>query len=205
MVYFCIMSSKAERTRSFIIEKAAPLFNKKGYAGTSLNDLLAATQLTKGSLYGNFTNKEEIAITAFDHNLRWIKEGLVAAMGTQENSVSKLLSMTQFYRENQARMMEKGGCPLVNTGVEADDSMPFLHQKVKTEMQGWINALAKIIDKGIVSNEIRTETPSLKVAVALVALIEGGILLSNILGSPTPLFHSLENADMKIKEISLQP
>lgn len=45
---------KSERTRQFIIEKVAPIFNRKGYAGTSLSDLTEATGLTKGAIYGNF-------------------------------------------------------------------------------------------------------------------------------------------------------
>ena len=61
--------SKAERTRQFIIETTASLFNTKGYEGTSLSDLTTATGLTKGSIYGNFENKEEVALAAFDHNL----------------------------------------------------------------------------------------------------------------------------------------
>ncbi|MBL7756118.1 MAG: TetR family transcriptional regulator, partial [Chitinophagaceae bacterium] len=50
------MAGKAERTRQHIIEKAAPFFNKKGYADTSLSDITAATGLTKGAIYGNFEN-----------------------------------------------------------------------------------------------------------------------------------------------------
>ncbi len=55
-------SSKAERTRKFIVERTAPIFNMKGYSGTSLTDLTAATGLTKGSIYGNFENKDDVAI-----------------------------------------------------------------------------------------------------------------------------------------------
>lgn len=197
--------SKAERTRGFIIEKAAPLFNKKGYSGTSLNDLLEATQLTKGSLYGNFSNKEDIAFAAFEHNLRWIKDGLVSAMGKYDHSVRKLLAMTQFYRENLAQMMTRGGCPLVNTGVEADDNMPFLHQKVKKEIQGWIAAITEIIDTGIAKGEISQKTSSASCAMLIVTLIEGGILLCSIVGEPLPLLNALNNADTRIKEISIQP
>ena len=57
--------SKAEKTREFIIEKAAPIFNTKGYAGASLNDIIDATGLTKGSIYGNFENKDEVAIAVY--------------------------------------------------------------------------------------------------------------------------------------------
>ena len=58
--------SKAEKTRQFIIEKTAPIFNKKGFAGTSLSDMTEATGLTKGSIYGNFADKDEVAMAAFD-------------------------------------------------------------------------------------------------------------------------------------------
>ncbi len=64
--------NKAERTRHFIIEKAAPIFNTKGYAGTSLSDMTEATGLTKGSIYGNFADKDEVALACFEHILiKW--------------------------------------------------------------------------------------------------------------------------------------
>ena len=54
--------SKAEKTKQFIIEKTAPLFNMKGYSGTSMSDITAATGLTKGSMYGNFENKTKLQL-----------------------------------------------------------------------------------------------------------------------------------------------
>src|SRR5215204_2574009 len=75
-VYFYILItnhvSKADQTKAFIIEKTAPLFNTKGYEGTSMSDIEAATGLTKGSIYGNFTNKDEVALAVFDFNLQKI-------------------------------------------------------------------------------------------------------------------------------------
>ena len=62
------MSTKAERTSAFIIETVAPVFNKHGYVGTSMSDLTEATGLTKGALYGNFENKEALALSAFEYN-----------------------------------------------------------------------------------------------------------------------------------------
>ena len=57
--------STAEKTRQFIIESTAEIFNKKGYAGTSLAHISEATGLTKGSIYGNFANKYEVAKEVF--------------------------------------------------------------------------------------------------------------------------------------------
>ena len=66
MVYIYIMASKAEETKKFIVEKAAPIFNKKGFAATSMNDILDVTGLSKGCVYGNFENKDEIhVVTGF--------------------------------------------------------------------------------------------------------------------------------------------
>jgi TetR/AcrR family transcriptional repressor of nem operon len=59
--------TKAERTRQFIIEKAAPIFNQKGVAGTSMSDIMEATKLAKGGLYGNFESKEEICVEAYKY------------------------------------------------------------------------------------------------------------------------------------------
>ena len=62
------MTTKAERTTQYIIETVAPIFNKLGYVGTSMSDLTEATGLTKGALYGNFENKEALAMSAFEYN-----------------------------------------------------------------------------------------------------------------------------------------
>jgi len=59
--------SKAEQTRQFIIEKTAPIFNKKGYFATSLSDITTATGLTKGSIYGNFKDKDDLALHVYTY------------------------------------------------------------------------------------------------------------------------------------------
>ncbi len=51
------MTTKSDRTKQFILEKVAPVFNKNGYFGTSMSDITEATGLTKGAIYGNFKNK----------------------------------------------------------------------------------------------------------------------------------------------------
>jgi len=69
--------SKADRTRQFIVETTAGIFNKKGYAGTSLSDLTQVTGLTKGSIYGNFKNKEEVAVAAFEYNTSKVRKQIM--------------------------------------------------------------------------------------------------------------------------------
>ncbi|WP_435525010.1 TetR family transcriptional regulator [Chryseobacterium indoltheticum] len=66
--------SKAEKTKQFIIEKTATLFNTKGYTATSLSDITEATGLTKGSIYGNFENKDEVSLEVYKYNSGILKK-----------------------------------------------------------------------------------------------------------------------------------
>ena len=52
---------KKEQTRQRIVAEAAPVFNQRGYAGSSLADLMKATGLEKGGIYRHFSSKEELA------------------------------------------------------------------------------------------------------------------------------------------------
>ena len=65
-----MIATKAEKTSQYIVETTAPLFNKNGYTGTSLSDITDTTGLTKGAIYGNFKNKEELALEAFNFNVK---------------------------------------------------------------------------------------------------------------------------------------
>ena len=89
--------SKAERTKQFILERTAPIFNEKGYAGTSLNDLTKATGLTKGSIYGNFDNKDDVALAAFDFNFNRITLYLKDKILATDNSIERLLIYPTVY------------------------------------------------------------------------------------------------------------
>jgi TetR/AcrR family transcriptional repressor of nem operon len=58
---------KGQETRQEIIRKAAPIFNRKGYSGAALSDLMRATGLDKGGIYRHFESKQELAVDAFAH------------------------------------------------------------------------------------------------------------------------------------------
>src|SRR6185295_10429149 len=111
---------KATLTRQFIIGKSAPVFNTKGYDGTTLNDLTEATGLTKGSLYGNFENKEEIAIAVFQYSMEKVREAARAKMEKARSSKEKLTALLDFYSQYVFGSPIPGGCPLMNNAVEAD-------------------------------------------------------------------------------------
>lgn len=71
------MLTKAEKTKQFILETAAPLYNEKGVSGVSIDDVLAAAKVTKGCLYGHFENKEDLSLQVVDLLLKKIRCSIV--------------------------------------------------------------------------------------------------------------------------------
>ena len=58
--------SKGEQTRERILARSAQLFNRQGYSGSSLSDIMRETGLEKGGIYNHFSSKEQLALEAFD-------------------------------------------------------------------------------------------------------------------------------------------
>ncbi len=170
--------TKAERTKKFIIEKVSPIFNKKGVAGTSLSDMTSATGLTKGAIYGNFKDKDTLAIACFEHNLRFLQKGLYKSIATNGDAHHKLSALIKFYLEYFQDVSENGGCPLMNSAIEADDAYPLLKEKVRHTMKLWEKELVSIIRDSQENGDTNPKMDPVKFSRRFIASIEGGILLA---------------------------
>ncbi|WP_312789094.1 TetR/AcrR family transcriptional regulator [Sphingobacterium sp.] len=174
--------SKAEQTRHFIIEKTVPIFNKKGYFATSLSDITMATGLTKGSIYGNFKDKDDLATHVYTYQSKKIAEAINQQITQQKTSLKKLFSFLDFYKDNFKNIASSGGCPMMNAAIEADDSLSFLTPKVRRSFDLWRQRLIVILQEGIANGEFKPNISSENYAITFMAMIEGGILLSKISG-----------------------
>lgn len=192
--------SKAERTRQLIIEKTAPIFNKKGYAGISLSDITEATGLTKGSIYGNFLNKEEVGFAVFKYNTKELSKKSAAWISKEENAYNQLISFTDFYRKNWKSVFANGGCPILNSAVESDDEMPKMKALVRTAFINWENNFSKIIEEGKKQDYFKPEIDSSKYSKLFIMMIEGGILFAKISDDPADLCLVLDRIKKIIDE-----
>lgn len=179
--------SKGERTRRYIVEKTAPVFNAKGFAGTSLSDLTEATGLTKGSIYGNFTNKDEVALAVFDYNFGQVTAYLRERILAHENAVDRLLVYPRVYRNFLKIPFLKAGCPVLNTATDADDTHPALKQKAADALTFWRKSVEAQVKRGVERGELKADTDPRQLAVLLMALIEGAIMQAKLLGRSTEL------------------
>jgi len=174
--------SKAEKTKAFIIEKTAPIFNKKGYAGTSINDMTDATGLTRGSIYGNFANKDEVALAAFDYNLQKINTIFKAEIEKKNTAKDKLLVFVHVYINFLSHPFPSGGCPILNTATEADDTHPELKKKVLFGILRWKDTIIELIEKGIADKEFAENVNPEQIALTIIATIEGGLMITQTTG-----------------------
>jgi len=179
--------SKSERTRLYIIEKTAPVFNEKGFAGTSMSDLTEATGLTKGSIYGNFENKDEVALAAFDYNFKKVTAYLKDRILAKQNAVERLLVYPETYANFLKIPFLKAGCPILNTSTEADDTHPALKEKAAEALRFWKKSIENQIKRGIERGEIKPQTDPTTVAVVVMSLIEGAVMQAKVTGRSTEL------------------
>lgn len=195
------MLSKAQRTRQFIIEKTAPVFNAKGYAGTSMSDLMNATGLTKGSIYGNFENKDEVALAVFDYNFGRVVFYIRNKIEERLSTIDKLLVYTETYRNFLKIPFLKSGCPVLNTSTEADDTHPKLREKAVNALKLWRSSVEKLINVGIEKNEIKANIDVPEFAVVLMSLIEGAVMQAKVTGKPTELNIAMDFLEKLIKDL----
>lgn len=193
------MLSKADKTKLFIIEKSAAIFNMKGYAATSMSDILDATGLAKGGVYGNFKNKDEIALEAFDYSFSKLREALRFKLKQETTSTGKLYAILDFYHNYSVDPITEGGCVLMNTAIDTDDSIPFLKERAKQGLKEMLFSLEHIIEKGIEHKEFHKKINAKEEAEVIFATIEGGIMMSQLSDNADILNRLLENLKQQIK------
>lgn len=196
------VKQKDRSTAEFILDTVAPLFNRKGYVGTSLSDITEATQLTKGAIYCNFKNKEDLALQAFYKNVEHVIAPMTEAIRAEKNAIDKLLSITRFYRTYYQTAGKRGGCPVLNVGVDAKHVNPPLYQAAREIANNLMGNLERIITKGIQYGQIHPETDARKVAQSLYAFIEGGIYVAFLNDDEHHLLQVLDLADGMIRGLA---
>ena len=170
---------KGERTKHEIVRNAAPLFNTKGYEGTSLSDLMAATGLQKGGIYRHFASKEELAAEAFDYAWEKAVSGRLDGVANVSNSVDRIKKMIANFVERRSGLVA-GGCPLLNTAIEADDGNVLLRARARKALQAWRERIADVVKLGKKKHEIDAGTDPRKLSQVVIGSLEGALMISRI-------------------------
>lgn len=180
------LGEKGRQTRRDIVRKAARLFNQKGFAGTSMSDLMAATGLQKGGLYRHFESKELLAQQAFDYAWEKAVNGRLDGLDEVPDAVGRLKGMIANFI-NKREGLVAGGCPLMNTAIESDDGNTVLRARARKALASWTDRVAAIVRDGITKGEIDASVDPQEFADVFVGVLEGALMISRLRQSEAPL------------------
>lgn len=178
--------SKGDETRERIIAQSAPLFNKQGYAGTALSDLMEATGLQKGGIYRHFSSKEELAAEAFDYAWRKAVEVRAHGVDSTPNAVDRLKQMVSNFVELRTGLVP-GGCPLLNTAIDSDDGNTVMRERARGALRNWQTRLATIVKQGVKARQVRKGVVPDELAALVISQLEGALMMSRLSQSRQPL------------------
>jgi AcrR family transcriptional regulator len=178
------VAGKGERTRRRIVERSAPIFNTKGYAGASMSDLVLVTGLEKGGIYNHFGSKEQLALEAFDYAAGIMRERFREALEVEGGALERLFAVVDVLGTLVEDPPVPGGCPVLNTAVESDDANPALKERAAEAMSGWLRLVGREVKEGVKSGELAPRTDPRAVASVVVATLEGAVVLSRLLDDP---------------------
>src|SRR6266702_3653612 len=176
--------SKGEQTKERILERAAQLFNQQGYFGSSLSDIMHETGLEKGGIYNHFASKEQLALEAFDYAFSLHQQRVTNLLAGKRHAVDRLHAILAYFQSIVEDPVIPGGCPLLNTAIEADDAHPTLRDRARNAMDQMHNTIERIITRGIERGELRSDADPTACATLFLSSLEGAIMLSQLYHDP---------------------
>lgn len=169
-----------ESTKSLILEKAGELFNTQGYKATSISDITSTCSLTKGAIYRHFGSKENLETETLKHLTKKMSSLIRIRIKAEKTAGAKMRAIFEYFGSYITDPPIKGGCPIMNVSVEADDSYPHLREEAERIHQVLIESVVKIVENGKRYGQINSGTDALSFATLTVAALEGAIMMSKL-------------------------
>ena len=191
--------------RRKIVEKAAGVFNTKGYFGSSMTDLVREIGMEKGGIYNHFASKEELALEAFDYAAGTMQARFQAALEGKEGALERLFAIVDVLGGLAEDPPVQGGCPVLNTAVESDDAHMELKDRAREAMSGWLRLIGSIVKEGVRNGELRPGKNPREMASVVVATLEGAVMLSRLYDDPTYMKRSVDHLKEHLRSLACNP
>lgn len=172
--------SKGTQTKEMILERCAQLFSKQGYFGSSLADIMHETGLEKGGIYNHFDSKEQLALESFDYAFSLLDQRMRLMLADKRHAGERLYAILSYFQSLVEEPLIVGGCPILNTAIEADDAQPALRERALHAMDILRSTIERIVTKGMQRQELRPELDVATCATLFIATLEGAVMLSKL-------------------------
>jgi AcrR family transcriptional regulator len=192
------VTPKGHATRAFILQTAAEVFAERGYADTTLAELIARSGLTKGAFYFHFASKEQLAYAVLEEKQRqWLQ--LV-----REQILKRPTAIEQLRMLGPALIKLHRDDPSAYSASRLSRDlgrMPDLAHNVRSLMNSWIELIAGIIAQAQQEGGLPADLDPIALATILVAATDGLKDLSDILDPPARAKRGFEQRMRSLIEI----
>lgn len=186
------LTPKGRATRARIVASAAELMFERGVAGTSLDDVKAAAAVSSSQLYHYFADKCALVEAVIGYQVDAVLEGQQPHL-TNLDSMPALRAWRDALVRRRRGLRCRGGCPIGSLGSELADSEPTLRQAVSVGFRRWEASIRDGLRAMHMRGELRGNADPDALAVAILAALQGGILLSQVHRSTKPLEIALDS------------
>lgn len=192
-----------DRTKERILEKSGVLFNTQGYKATSISDITEATGFTKGAIYRHFESKANLEKETLFHLSGIMFEKLRERIKSEKDAPNKLRAIFRYFERYVTKPEVKGGCPLMNAAIEADDAHPVLRREAVKVLDILRDSILNILKNGIRFGQIKKNIDLDYHATLIIAALEGAIMMSRLRGNNEDIKRVVRHLELQLKEIEL--
>lgn len=190
------MGTKGENTRERIMTVAENIILQKGYSGTSIDEVIAASYITKGGFFYHFKGKNDLAkqlILRYLDEDRKIFTGLFAqATDLSEDPLHQMLIFLKLLADMMGNLHSKHpGCLIASYTYESEQFDDEIRQLVVDNILSWRELFSDYLDKIDERYSRVIETSTDELADMLTSIIEGGIVISKALNDPNLLVQQI--------------
>lgn len=193
----------SDLTKAKILKKSGVLFNTQGYKATSISDITTATGLTKGAIYRHFKNKAVLEKETLFHLSSFALDRLREYVKGESTAGNKLRATFRFFESYVTRPEVKGGCPLMNVAIEADDAHPSLRREAIKVLDIYRDSVIVILKNGIRFKQIKPDIDPDFYATLCIASLEGAIMMSRLRGNNDDIRKILRHLELQLKAIEI--
>ncbi|HLJ49033.1 MAG TPA: TetR/AcrR family transcriptional regulator [Bryobacteraceae bacterium] len=174
--------SKSSSTRERLIDSARYLFWDRGFAGTSMADLLTHANVNSGSFYHFFESKEALLRAVLEMYLGALRPMVVEpAFAQTTDPIARIFAILAGYRQRIIDTECRYGCPIGRLALEIDPENRPAHRLIAENFGGWIAVVRECLEQSAARLPSNTDVDAL--ATFVLAVMEGGVMLSRSDGS----------------------
>ena len=185
-------------TRERIIAVAERLLFQQGFSGTSLADIMNATELTKGAFFHHFKNKHELAHTVLarwaDNDDALVNELVARAADLADTPLQEATLFIKLFEDWLGKLEEpSNGCLFASFTYESEQFDAEMHQYVRDRLRIWMDLYRGIFDRAANNESARANNVTGDTLTEMLATIfEGGLLLGRALDDRHWLIRQLQ-------------